>query len=202
MTQDYQHDFEYEAKPGTLANQFLIAMPHLNDPWFAHTVTYLWKHSEQGALGIVINKPSNLRVAELLNELEIDTSGSRGNIFFHSQNVMNGGPVEKNKGFILHESGREWDYTLPVTKDLSLSMSKDILADIALGKGPENYMVALGCAGWEAGQLEKEIIENYWLTTPAVPALIFSSDHAGKAEAAASILGVNLSQLSSFAGHS
>lgn len=89
-----------------------------------------------------------------------------------------------------------------MTRELSLSMSKDILADIAAGKGPENYMVALGCAGWEAGQLEKEISENFWLTVPAIPALIFSSDHAGKANAAASILGVNLSQLSSFAGHS
>lgn len=202
MNHDDPHNLEYEARPGTLANQFLIAMPHLDDPWFAHTVTYLWKHSDQGALGIVINKPSNLRVAELLNELGIETNENRGNIIFHNQHVMIGGPVEKNKGFILHESGREWDYTLPVTKDLSLSMSKDILADIALGKGPENYMVALGCAGWEAGQLEKEITENYWLTTPAVPALIFSSNHASKAESAASILGINLSQLSSFAGHS
>lgn len=195
-------DMDYEAVPGTLANQFLIAMPHLDDPWFAHTVTYLWKHSDEGALGIVINKPSNMRVAELLAELGIETEQKRGDIIFHSQRVMTGGPVEKNKGFILHESGREWEYTLPVTRELSLSMSKDILADIAIGKGPETYMVALGCAGWEAGQLEKEISENFWLTVPALPALIFSSDHAGKAEAAASILGVSLSQLSSFAGHS
>lgn len=198
----HDSDMDYEAVPGTLANQFLIAMPHMDDPWFAHTVTYLWKHSEEGALGIVINKPSNMRVAELLSELGIETAQKRGDILFHSQRVMSGGPVEKNKGFILHESGREWEYTLPVTRELSLSMSKDILADIAAGKGPENYMVALGCAGWEAGQLEKEISENFWLTVPAIPALIFSSDHAGKANAAASILGVNLSQLSSFAGHS
>lgn len=200
MNQD--SDMGYEAVPGTLANQFLIAMPHLADPWFAHTVTYLWKHSDDGALGIVINKPSNMRVAELLAELDIATDEKRGDILFHSQRVMSGGPVEKNKGFILHESGREWEYTLPVTPQLSLSMSKDILADIAIGKGPENYMVALGCAGWEPGQLEKEISENFWLTVPAVPALIFSGDHASKAEAAASILGVSLSQLSSFAGHS
>lgn len=199
---NHDSDMEYEAQPGTLANQFLIAMPHLDDPWFAHTVTYLWKHSDEGALGIVINKPSNMRVAELLSELGIESAQKRGDIIFHSQRVMSGGPVEKNKGFILHESGREWEYTLPVTRDLSLSMSKDILSDIANGKGPENYLVALGCAGWEAGQLEKEISENFWLTVPAIPALIFSSDHAGKAEAAASILGVSLSQLSSFAGHS
>ena len=198
----HDSDMDYEALPGTLANQFLIAMPHLEDPWFAHTVTFLWKHSEEGALGIVINKPSNMRVAELFAELGIEIKQRRGDIIFHSQHVMSGGPVEKNKGFILHESGREWEYTLPITRELSLSMSKDILADIAIGKGPENYLLALGCAGWEAGQLEKEISENFWLTVPAIPALIFSSDHTGKAEAAASILGVSLSQLSSFAGHS
>jgi len=190
------------AIPGTLANQFLIAMPHLQDPWFNNTVTFVWKHDDEGALGIVINKPSNLRLAELLTELGIDIEGRKGDILFHSQPVMSGGPVETNKGFILHESGREWEYTLPLTPELSLSMSKDILVDIANGRGPENFLVALGCAGWDAGQLEQEIAENFWLTVPAIPALIFSSDHAAKAESAASILGVSLSQLSSVAGHS
>ena len=202
MTENETHDTQYEAKPGTLADQFLIAMPHLEDPWFNHTVTYLWRHDKEGALGIVINKPSSLRLADLLQELQIDAGDHRGDIAFHSQRVMSGGPVEKNKGFILHSSGPEWEYTLPITPRLSLTMSKDILADIAHGNGPERYLVALGCAGWEAGQLEREISENVWRTAPAIPELIFSSDHAGKAEAAASILGVSLSQLSSTAGHS
>lgn len=203
MMQDSENNApHYEATSGSLANQFLIAMPHLEDPWFNHTVTYLWRHSEEGALGIVINKPSNLRLAELLEELKIDLEQRRGDIEFHSQRVMTGGPVEKNKGFIIHNSGREWEYTLPITPELSLSMSKDILADIATGQGPERYLVALGCAGWDAGQLEQEIAQNVWLTVPAVPELIFSSDHSKKAEAAASILGVSLAQLSSTAGHS
>lgn len=192
----------YEVQPGTLANQFLIAMPHLEDPWFNQTVTYLWKYNEEGALGIVINKPSTMRVADLLAELGIDMEARRGDIDFHSRYVMSGGPVEKSKGFILHNSGREWEYTLPLTPELSLSMSRDILADIAAGNGPENYLVALGCAGWDAGQLDREITDNVWLTTPALPALIFSDNHSEKAEKAASILGVSLSQLSSFAGHS
>lgn len=192
----------YEATPGSLANQFLIAMPHLEDPWFNQTVTYLWRHSDEGALGIVINKPSNMRLADLLEELKISVEQRKGDIDFHSQRVMTGGPVERNKGFILHNSGREWEYTLPITPELSLTMSKDILADIALGDGPERYLVALGCAGWEAGQLEQEISDNVWLTVPAVPELIFSSDHSKKAEAAASILGISLDQLSSTAGHS
>lgn len=195
-------DAVLEDSPGSLTNQFLIAMPHLDDPWFNHTVTYLWKHSPQGALGLVINKPSSLRVAELLGELNIDTSARLGDLIFHRQHVMSGGPVERNKGFILHEAGRDWDYTLPVTDELSISMSKDILVDIAQGTGPENYLIALGCAGWEAGQLEQEISDNFWLTVPALPAIIFSRDHDSKAEAAAGLLGVNLSQLSSSAGHS
>ena len=143
-----------------------------------------------------------MRVADLMEELGIDMGERRGDIEFHSRYVMSGGPVEKQKGFILHNSGREWEYTLPLTPQLSLSMSRDILADIAAGKGPEQYMVALGCAGWDAGQLEREITDNVWLTTPALPDLIFSDNHAQKAEQAASILGVSLSQLSAFAGHS
>jgi putative transcriptional regulator len=195
-------DTRYEAQPGSLTDHFLIAMPHMADPRFSHTVTYLWKHDEEGALGIVINKPSSISLAELLTELKIASDARRGDFVFHNKRVMTGGPVEKNKGFILHESGREWEYTLPVTRELSLSMSKDILSDIAAGNGPENYLVALGCAGWEPGQLEREISENSWLTVPAVPALIFSDDHAGKPATAASIIGVNLNQLSSLAGHS
>jgi len=202
MTQDSSTASHFEAIPGSLANQFLIAMPHLEDPWFNKTVTYLWRHSDEGALGIVINKPSNLRLADLLEELKIGLEKRKGDIEFHSQYVMTGGPVEKNKGFILHNSGREWEYTLPITSELSLSMSKDILADIALGDGPERYLIALGCAGWDAGQLEREISDNVWLTVPAIPELIFSSDHSKKAEAAASILGISLDQLSSTAGHS
>lgn len=196
------HEAAYQARPGTLANQFLIAMPHLQDPWFAHTVTYLWKHNEEGALGIVINKPSSMLLSELLAELHIDAELRRGDSIFHSQRVMTGGPVEKHKGFILHDGGCNWEYTLPITPGLSLSMSKDILADIANGKGPENYLVALGCAGWESGQLEREIGDNFWLTAPAIPALIFSTDYEGKPGAAAASLGVSLSQLSSIAGHS
>lgn len=202
MTNEQQHDTRYEASSGALANQFLIAMPHLEDPWFNHTVTYLWRHNAEGALGIVINKPSNLRLAELFGELQISVEARKGDISFHSERVMSGGPVEKNKGFILHSSEREWEYTLLITPQVSLTMSKDILVDIAAGNGPERYLVALGYASWEGGQLEQEIADNVWLTVPAISELIFSSDHPGKAEAAASILGLSLSQLSPTAGHS
>jgi putative transcriptional regulator len=193
---------EQETIDGTLANQFLIAMPSLQDPWFSGTMSYLWKHNSEGALGIVINKPSSLRVADLMKELNIDTSSRLGDSVFHNQYVMSGGPVEKDKGFILHESGPEWEYTLPVAKGLSVTMSKDILEDIVARKGPKNYLIAMGCAGWDAGQLENEISENSWLTVPVIPRIIFSNNHKTMAESAVASLGISLSQLSSVAGHS
>lgn len=192
----------FDIPSGSLSNQFLIAMPHLNDPWFNHTVTYLWRHNEEGALGIVVNKPSKVRLAELFKELSIDCSSKIVDTMLHNKYVMTGGPVEENKGFILHSSEKEWDYTIPITKELSISMSKDILVDIAQGEGPEQYLVALGCAGWDAGQLDEEITNNVWLTVPATVELIFSENFEEKAEACASTLGVTLQQLSSFAGHS
>lgn len=185
----------------TLENQFLIAMPHLQDPYFNGSVTYLWKHGPDGALGIVINRPSDVTMTELLAELDIEPAPSEARIMEQEQ-VLAGGPVERNKGFILHEAGEEWDYTLPITDEVAISMSRDILEAIAAGKGPDHYLVSLGCAGWEAGQLEQEITDNVWLTVPADNNLLFSRDFDNKASAAAAILGINLSQLSSIAGHS
>lgn len=202
MTEKKSNNPLFAAVPGSLSNQFLIAMPHLDDSWFNHTVTYLWRHNEEGALGIVVNKPSELRLAELFNDLKIDCSSRDKDTEFHKHYVMSGGPVEKNKGFILHSSEKEWEYTIPITPELSISMSKDILVAIANGQGPQRYLVALGCAGWDAGQLDEEITNNTWLTVPAISELIFSSDYEHKAEACASTLGISLQQLSSFAGHS
>jgi putative transcriptional regulator len=190
-----------EGTVNCLEHHFLVAMPQLNDPNFNGTVTYLWKHDSNGAIGIVINQPADLSLSRLLEELDIDISAfalSR----LDEEAVVSGGPVERNKGFILHDAGTEWEYTIPVNDDISISMSKDILQAIAEGDGPRRYRVALGCAGWDAGQLEQEIADNAWLTVPANSELLFSSDFDGMAAAAAGILGVSLSQLSSMAGHS
>lgn len=189
-------------EPGFLQNHFLIAMPHLADPWFSHTVTYIWKHSNDGAVGIVINRPMKATIADVFNELEITSKLNEVNPAIHERKVLLGGPVEKDKGFILHDSGEKWDSTLEITKELSISTSKDILRDIAHCKGPQNYLIALGCAGWEQGQLEEEISNNFWLTVPADVKLIFSTDYENKAKAAAAILGVNLDHVSTQAGHS
>ena len=183
-----------------LENQFLIAMPQMLDSYFTNTVTYLWKHNEEGALGIVINKPLKACVADIFAELDIICSTE--NSLFRERPVLAGGPVERDKGFIIHDAGQQWESSIEVTSEITICTSRTILQDIANGSGPENYVVALGCAGWEAGQLEREITENTWLTTPANAELIFSDNYNGKAEAAASLLGINLQQISPEAGHS
>lgn len=184
-----------------LEHHFLIAMPQLRDANFQGSVTYLWKHDKNGALGVVINRPSRLAITGLMEEMKIALSEQMA-AKLGDKKVMAGGPVEKSKGFILHDAGAEWDYTLPINNEVSLSMSRDILQDIANGTGPARYIAALGCAGWEAGQLEQEISDNVWLTVPANPDLLFSDDHGNMAEAAAALLGVSLAQLSTLTGHS
>ena len=183
-----------------LENQFLIAMPQMEDSYFANTVTYLWKHNGDGALGIVINKPLEASVADIFDELEIECSIKQG--AFREEAVLAGGPVEQDKGFIIHDASKNWESSISVTEEINICTSKSILEDIASGNGPEKYLIALGCAGWEAGQLEREIITNAWLTVPADPALIFSSDYEKKPQRAASLLGVDLQQLAPEAGHS
>ncbi len=188
------------ALDSSLENQFLIAMPQLMDSYFANTVTYLWKHNEEGALGIVINKPLQACVSDIFDELDIVCDVDEAK--FHMEHVLAGGPVERDKGFIIHDSKNRWESSIAVTPDITICTSRTILQDIATGSGPDNYLVALGCAGWGAGQLEKEISENAWLTAPANSELIFSKDYASKVNDAAALLGIDIQQISPEAGHS
>ena len=185
----------------SLENQFLLAMPQLDGSYFADSVTYLWKHNKDGAIGIVINKPLQLSEVDIFDELAIDYDAEQQRMTIQRQ-VVSGGPVERDKGFIIHDSLNDWESSVSVTPEKKICTSKAILQDIARGKGPQNYLIALGCAGWEAGQLEQEIIENSWLTVPANPKLIFSQSHSSKLTEAAGILGVNIRQLPQEAGHS
>lgn len=185
---------------GFLENHFLIAMPQMVDSYFANTVTYLWKHNEEGALGIVINKPLTASLSDIFSELEIEIAVEDDP--FRYQRVLAGGPVECDKGFIVHDADTTWESSIAVSPEITICTSKNILVDIAEGKGPQNYLVALGCAGWEAGQLEQEISANAWLTTPANRELIFSKDYESKADSAAALLGVDLQKISPAAGHS
>lgn len=184
----------------SLENHFLIAMPQMQDPYFANTVTYVWKHSTEGALGIVINKPLQACVADIFDELDIVCSIAQEP--FREQRVLAGGPVERDKGFILHNSGLNWESSIAVSDELAICTSKTILQDIAAGSGPSRYLVALGCAGWDAGQLESEIIANSWITAPAHSDVIFAVDHTSKLQAASAILGIDLKKISPSPGHS
>ena len=183
-----------------LENQFLIAMPQLSGSYFENSVTYVWKHNEDGALGIVINKPLSASVTDIFEELNIVCDVDKS-LVAHKQ-ILEGGPVEKDKGFIIHDSDSCWDSSIAVVPGITVCTSKTILEDIANGTGPKNYLIALGCAGWGAGQLEEEINANAWLTVPAKSELVFSNNYSSKINDVAALLGVDLLQISPEIGHS
>lgn len=181
----------------SLCHHFLIAMPQLAGSYFSNSVIYLWQHSDQGALGVVINQPLPLPLSEVFEQLDMEDQRPAS----ASQVVLSGGPVEIDRGFILHDSAAHWESTINITSEISLTTSKDILDDISRDKGPENYLVALGCSGWSPGQLEQEIIDNSWFTCPASKEIIFSTDFANKPNLAAATLGFRMDQLTPDAGH-
>ena len=180
-----------------LNNQFLIAMPGMDDPNFAQTVTLVCEHSERGALGIIINRPLTMDLGEVFEQLGLDASQSH----VSRQNVLLGGPVQTDRGFVLHSPGAGFESTLPVSEKLHLTTSRDILDALASGQGPERAIVALGYAGWEAGQLEDEMARNAWLTVPVDETLLFDVPAEDRWQAAGRLLGINLLHLSSDAGH-
>jgi putative transcriptional regulator len=182
----------------SLTNHFLIAMPGLADPNFHQTVTLICQHDENGALGIVINRPTDLAIRDVLEQMGIPAGGAR----CAGEPVFGGGPVQVERGFILHDvSGGGWDATLSVGEGLGLTSSRDILEAMADNRGPGHYLVALGYAGWAAGQLEHEISNNAWLNGPADPDIIFRVPVEARWRRAAELLGVDLRLLSSEAGH-
>nr|WP_299245219.1 YqgE/AlgH family protein [uncultured Halomonas sp.] len=180
-------------------NHFLLAMPHLEDPHFAGSLSYLCDHDDNGTMGVIVNRPLELSLDNLLEQLELDASECH----FRNLPVHYGGPTHKDRGFILHRgSSQPWDSSLQVAEDIALTTSMDILQAIAAGKGPEKFLVCLGCCGWEAGQLEKELLDNTWLTVEAQPGVLFDLPPEQRLSAAAGILGVDLTLMTSQAGHS
>lgn len=181
----------------SLRNHFLIAMPSLSEGIFAQSVTYLCEHSEEGAMGIVINRPAGIALGEILEQLEID-----GELSHTDDPVMVGGPVQTDRGFVLHRNDdHRWGSTLPISDEISLTTSVDILDAMAHNRGPHSALVALGYAGWEAGQLEQEIAANSWLTIPADSDIIFATPIEQRLDAAAAKLGIDLGLLAPGAGH-
>jgi putative transcriptional regulator len=180
-----------------LSNQFLIAMPGLEDPNFFHSVTYICEHNEEGALGLVINRPLQMQLGEILRHINLDHAEPEAQqIAIHL-----GGPVQQDRGFVLHEPLGDWDATLKVTDRIGITSSIDILEAIAQKRGPERSLIALGYAGWGAGQLEREMAENAWLSGPADPEILFSTPDEERWKAAAASLGIDLDLLSGEAGH-
>jgi putative transcriptional regulator len=183
--------------PTSFANHLLIAMPALDDPNFRLAVALVCQHDEQGAMGIVINRGSDYTLGELLAQMDIvaadPTLGASG--------VVAGGPVQPERGFVLHDDRREWGSTLRLAPGLAITTSRDILDAMARGDGPANALVALGYAGWGAGQLEEELAQNSWLTVPADDAILFRTPLAERWQAAARGLGFDPGNLSSTAGH-
>lgn len=180
-----------------LTNHFLIAMPTLQDPNFFQTVTYICAHNEEGAMGIVINRPMNIGLGEVLGQMDLDATDPAIN----DQIVYQGGPVQRDRGFILHRPPGEWDSTISVGEDMGVATSKDILAAIAEGDGPHDILIALGYAGWGAGQLEREMADNAWLSGPVDYNIIFNVPTELRWHQAAALLGVDIEHLSNQIGH-
>lgn len=187
-----------------LTKQLLIAMPSMEDPNFSRTVTIICEHNQDGAMGIIINQPTTLFVDELLSNLEATHADSKVSLeqpIKNHQPVYAGGPVQIDRGFILHDSDKQWDSTHIIDNDLNLTTSEDILVSIAQGKGPKNALIALGYAGWGAGQLEQEISANAWLTVPYDADIIFDTPIEQRWQSAATKIGVDLHLISNQTGH-
>ena len=180
-----------------LTNHFLIAMPTLEDPHFSKTVTYICAHNDEGAMGIVINRPMDIHLEEVFSQMNIEADGAGLN----SQAVYLGGPVHRDRGFIVHSPADKWESSIHVTEELAVSTSRDILEAIGAGVGPRNILVALGYAGWAAGQLEQEMADNAWLSGPAGLEILFEMPAERRWQSAAAAMGVNLGSMSSDVGH-
>ena len=191
----------YKSMEFTNANfthQILIAMPGMADPRFSETLTYIIKHDEEGAVGLVINKPLDLPLSRLLTEISLPPLEPLPTPEPH---VLFGGPVQPNMGFVLHRDNGHWNACTAVADGIFVTSSRDILDAISQGKGPSEYLVALGYAGWSAGQLEDEMAQNAWLTCDPDTELLFELPFAKRWQAAALRLGVDLRLLSDQVGH-
>lgn len=186
-----------ELTSGSLRGHFLIAMPGLADPKFSRSLTYICDHSDEGAMGVVVNQTLDIDLSEVYKQLKLpQLSNSR------HQQVLAGGPVQVERGFVLHTAPGRWDGSMPVTDEICLTSSRDVLDDLSHDMGPEQFLVTLGYAGWGPGQLEEEIAENSWLTVKADSSILFNTPAEQRWAAAAKCLGIDMELMSASAGHS
>lgn len=181
----------------SLAGQFLIAMPGMDDPSFTHGVTLLCQHNEDGAIGLLVNRPAEFCLGDVLEQMQIPCELDD----IKHMPVLHGGPVQTERGFVLHDGERHWDASYRIDRHWSVTTSRDILAATAAGEGPDNIVVTLGYAGWEAGQLDDEMKANAWLTTHAESRIVFATPVEDRWSAAANLVGIDVAQLAGYAGH-
>ncbi|KJV29265.1 hypothetical protein VI06_10750 [Aquitalea magnusonii] len=184
-------------EPLSLTDHFLIAMPNMADPLFARSLVYLCEHGDHGAMGLIVNKPSGIAMAQLFDQIDLplEIDPLRG------ESVFFGGPVQPDRGFVLHAPAGHWQSSLVVKDDLALTTSKDVLIAVSEGRGPQRMLLTLGYAGWSAGQLEQEISDNSWLTVKADPDILFDLPAESRYDAAMALLGFDPSLLSGDVGH-
>lgn len=182
----------------SLTNHLLVAMPSLADPNFAQSVTLVCEHSvDKGALGIVINKPLPMTLSEVLSQMKLEASEPA----IAARAVLRGGPVHKDRGFVLHRPGGNWDSSHAVSESVQVTTSRDVLAAMARGEGPRDAFIALGYAGWEVGQLEREMLDNAWLSLPLDEHILFDLPFEDRWHAAWRKLGIDVGKVSHVAGH-
>jgi putative transcriptional regulator len=182
----------------SLEHHFLLAMPSLDDTYFEKSLIYIVEDNESGTMGITLNHPHTLTIGELLSHFDYPMTGT---FDYFEEAVMAGGPVDMERGFILHNPVGKWQSSVPLSDRLAMTVSEDLLKDLAQGKGPDRFVAALGYAGWEPGQLARELQENSWLTIPYNEALLFDVPAEKKWHTALSTLGVSPEFLSMEAGH-
>lgn len=180
-----------------LTHHFLITMPAVQEGVFAGALTYICEHNENGALGVVVNRPLSLTLGEMFEQVNIPQHDLR----LSKMPVYFGGPVQTERGFVLHDMQKNWDSTLRINDKLALTTSRDILVAMGEGDGPRNVIVTLGYAGWDQGQLEHEVSENIWLTVPASERILFDLPPEERLPAAMALLGVDYASLVEDAGH-
>jgi putative transcriptional regulator len=185
------------APESCLKDQFLLAMPALAGSYFGATITYVCEHNDEGAMGIMVNRPLDLTLAELLDQLNIETLDSNCS----EVQVLEGGPIASDRGFILHTNDQHFESSLALGNALMLTTAREVLEAIAAGNGPQNYLVALGYAGWGEGQLDAEMQQNSWLNCPADAQVLFDTPLAERVGAAAKSLGIDFNLISGHAGH-
>lgn len=190
-------------REGFLDDHFLIAMPGMKDDRFARSVIYVCAHSSEGAMGLIINQMQQMRFPDLLVQLGIIKEDDVIRLPTPAREfaVRNGGPVDRSRGFVLHSDDYRVESSMPVSEDICLTATVDILRAISSGRGPRQALMALGYSGWGAGQLENEIAANGWLTCPADPDLLFDSDFDRKYDRILSSIGIDIARLSHTAGH-